>query len=417
MAATAVTNITTNLVFLLYQTPKELIANLDGASFPLNGISAANSQFFYKFVDYNGDTIYANPAFDSVPDYTTPDILGSAPTTWLTDTPVCPTNSDGSVVTGQYTLYVIQRDASGVVTDTFTQNFTCEFQYERPTINLEPTIQVFNPPTLSVVDLTNYVIADPLTSALVSPTTNSREWSLQYPGSTGLEPVTSTGSSVQTNYLESGYYCATMSTTMLFYKFSTSNSICQMRVREIFSSSNDDIYVPDTSLGAMYCCLKHAEARYYASIGTQNEPMAEKRYVLACSYKTLINTAIQHGSYNDIVTYINRMKEVSGCDDCNCDDNNAAIPLTGWGTQTLNGRIDETATGSTATFPLSAANAARLKNLSYEDGDFIVYDSGTIIGNTGAGSTYTHNENTGYGVFNYTPSAGSIITFIIIKTS
>jgi len=95
MANVAVTNINAGLSFILYLTPKQLVAEVVGNTFPLNGISAANSQFFFWFVDYNGDDIYKNPAFNTVPSYTTPDIIGSSPATWITGVPVCPVNSVG----------------------------------------------------------------------------------------------------------------------------------------------------------------------------------------------------------------------------------------------------------------------------------------------------------------------------------
>lgn len=410
MATNAVTNIPAQVS--VNDTNAQWIGIMPSSTtFPLNGISSTDSRFYFKMVDFNGDTVYANAAFDSTPSYATPDISGTS--AWATGAQVMPTSTAGAILKGVYTVYVLQRDNTQVVTDLFLQTFTFDYQYEQVTISIQKTVQLFNPPSISVTDVTTYLVADPQDGANVTPTI-ARSWNLYYPPSLQFSPVTSTSSTVQTYNVWSGNYEVALDVTLL-YTFDTNQAVNFLLIADLIEFTDDNIKIPNTNLNSLYCCIKHAEARYVESKGTEAANQAFWDWTAAMDYYGLINAAIQNGTYESVLDYIDSLKAAAQCnDDCECEDDTPTA-LTGWGTQNIVNRFDETASGATAIYPLTAVHAAILKNKSYTGGDFQVYDGGILITNTGSGSYFTFEPSTGYGTFNYTPSAGSIITFIILK--
>ncbi len=411
MATVAVTNIPAQT--WINNSNAQWVGNIPSSvTDPLNGIAISNSRWYFKMVDFNGDTVYQNSAFNSTPAYTTPDLSGIT-ATWLTSIPVMPTSSAGKIIKGLYTVYCIQRDQTQVVTDLFLQTFTFNFQYEPVTISVQTTIQLFNPPSISITDLTNYNLKDPQDGAWITPTL-ARAWSLYYPSSLERTKVTSTSISVQTNDVWSGSWEVALDSTLV-YTFDTSVAANFLLILDLVEYVNDDIRIPNTNLNSLYCCVKHAEDRYKQSIGTQAEAQNLSAFSTAMDYYTLIGAAIQNGVYANVMQYIEDLKEVAQCnDECDCNDDGPE-QLTGWGTQNITQKIEEIADGATAAFPTELADQAILKNKSYANNDFALFDSGTLIPSMGAGSTMTFNATTGICTLNYTPSNGSVITILIFK--
>lgn len=414
MADVAVTNIPSALTFLLDDT--QLVGIIETtAVYPLNGISQANSRFYFKITDLNGDIIYQNSAFNSTPDYTDPDILGASGTTWVNTPPTIPTTSDGEVVKGQYTVYLKQRDQSQVVTDIFTENYTVDYQYDSPVLTFEKSIQLFNPPQILVTDVTNYAIKDYLTGEQSNPILQTRAWNLYYPPSLQFSPITSTGVSVQAQNVWSGNYEVVLSTA-LRYLLSSSLSGCHLSIWQTLDLT-DAFGVPKTNENQFYCCLKTAENRYYSSIGTEAEMPNLVVFNTVSAYETLILTAIRNGSYDKVATYIERARKLANCDDdCECNDDDAPEQLTGWGTQVIPYDLTDVAPGGSAsTFPLTETDRNALKNKTLAD--FMVFDGELYVPTVSNAGSYitSFNSTSGTYTLNYVPTAGNIISTRVIK--
>lgn len=425
MATNTVTNIPMRAVFNVPLLQGQVV--IVSPTFPLNGIPAANSRFYFKILDFDGNTVYQNPAYDGTPDYADPDLLGTGLTTWLNPLIDIPTNSNTSstlgIVTGQYTVTVLQRDNTQVVTDLFTQSFTKSYDYVRPVQSVNVDIDIFTP-LLTLTDETNYTVTDPQSGSPLSPTNFSWNWKLFYPSVLELSPLTSTAIGLQTDVFYEGPHEWSLSAGTavqgLRYDYTTSDATCVFRVIDYIVSTGD-FKVDASSLCDLYCCLKAVESRYY-SVFQGNETAsvvadAMNTFQTCMAYNALINQAVKCGSYDDVEGYIEKIRFIAKCaDDCGCGEDGFPRQITGIGSPNITQRIEEVADGATNVFPTSTADKNKLKNKSFVNGNFIVFDEDSMIpSEIGSGSGLSFSTTTGECTLNYTPTAGNVLTFQIIK--
>lgn len=421
MATVSVTNISFRPQFNVILMLGNVVV-IDPTTFPLNGISAADSRFYFKITDFNGDTVYQNPAFDSVPDYTDPDLNGSALTTWLNDLIPLPVNSNNTVVTGLYTATVLQRDNTQAVTDLFTREITKTYDYVAPAQTINETIDIFQP-LLTLTDNTNYAVIDPQDNSSLLPLNFSWNWQLIYPQNIGT--ITSTSQFLQTAVFYEGIqqwsFSAGTELSGLRYDYKTSASDCFFRVLDYITSTGW-FEVPVSNLCDLYCCLKSVTDRYLqARAGNQSVAVLQslRNDMNDCmSIKLLINEAVVCGSYDEVEQYIEDIKAIAKCsDDCSCGEDGFPRQITGIGNPTITQKIEEIADGATTVFPTATNDKNKLKNKSFTDNNMAIFDETDMIPGfaSGGGALATFSASTGEFTLNYTPSAGSRITIPIYK--
>lgn len=416
MATQTVTNIPFSVQFFdltnfnTVTEPKVNATLTSGVTFPLNGISAANSRFYYKIVDFNGDTVYQNEAFDSTPVYSNPDVLGAAPTTWANANPEAPNDSNNNVLQGEYTFTVLQRDDSQGITDLFTRDVVFDFQYDRPDENVEKSVNIFTP-SIVLTDSTSYGVVNPLDDSVVNPSL-TRAWKFYYPSILDLSPVTGSGSSLTVYKFYPGHQEYKL-TVDAVYTYDMTSSIDEGVVTDSIVTT-DDIPIPK-DLCSLFCCVSEVEDRYWESRGTSAMPSAAADFNAVGAYMAMINSALLCGNTETVGTWMEHVQEIANCDDdCSCDDDGLPRQITGFGNPTITEKIEELADGSTTVFPTDVANQNILKNKDWDLGEIAISVEGVIVGKLG-NSTATFDSTTGKFTLNWTPSTGVNVTIQIFK--
>jgi len=418
MATNTVTNIPIAVTFYnltnLNKTtlPKVIGTVVSGVTFPLNGISAVNARFYFQIFDLNGDVVYKNEAFDSIPDYTNPDVLGTSTTTWVNTAPNAPTEVDNLVLKGVYTFTVLQRDESQGVTDLFTRTIEVDFQYDRPTVTVSPSINIFTP-SLVLTDQSSYIVTDGSTNDPVTPTI-TRAWKFYYPPQLDLTPLSGSSATFTTYIFYEGDQTWKL-TTSLRYTFSTTDSQDTFSVFDSLVTS-DVIEIPE-SLCDLFCCARAVEARFWASRGTTSQQAIAPQFYGITGYMSLICNALLCGNTDNVADWMTRAKEIANCnDDCDCgDDSGLPRQITGFGNPTITQKIEGVADGSTTVFPIDVEDKNKLVNKSWANGEIQFYLDGILLPSVGAGSTSSFNSATGEFTSSYTPGSGVSWTIQILK--
>ena len=417
MATNTVTNIPIiakfyNLTNVSPNTFPNVVGLINTVIFPLNGISAANSRFYFKIVDFNGDTVYQNEAFDGSPTYSNPDVLGANLDTWVNSAPLAPCDSNRNILKGIYTFTVIQRDESQSVTDLFTRTMSVDYNYDRPDVVVTPSINIFTP-SIVLTDVTTYNVIDGTTSNPITPTI-TRAWKFYYPSVLDINPITGTGSTFTTYIFYEGDQEWKLTST-LTYSFDTPEAQDSLLVLDTIVTT-DVIDIPD-SLCDLFCCATSVESRFWAAKGTAAQSAIATQFYGVGSYMSLISNALICGSTKNVSTWMSRAKEVANCDDeCDCG-NDSGLPrqITGFGNPTITSKIEGTTSGTSAIFPVDVADKNRLIGKSWTNGEIQLYIDGIMFAAVGSSSTATFSSTTGEFTTSFTPSSGLAWTIQILK--
>lgn len=291
----------------------------DIADYNAQGVGLNEITGVIKVVDPANNTHYNNTNF-SDPDID-PDVsLTSVKTILL------PTDANGNVLQGTYTITYTVRGSSGTISPAVdvSKTITHVLAYTSPTVKLTLTANCLKP-LMQSVDGTNYL------SGTTTPTI-TRAHKIIYPEALGKTSVTGVAATLETNVFftvkDSVLTHSSSLTSTLSYNFATN-----VFVTDSISGSKFVDVACDGELCDIYCCVKAEWDRYNDNKGT-NKIKAEghlANFHQMTGLMELIRTALECGKDTDISTFTQRIQDIGNCESgCGCDDG-TPILVTGLG--------------------------------------------------------------------------------------
>jgi len=329
-----------------------------------------------------------------------------------------PTDGDGNVVQGDYTIRLTYFDVSDTgLSNAFYRDYKFSLSYATPVHDIDISHSVINPIFFKSVDNTVY------TSNAVTPTI-TRDHRLYYPSAIGGYNQVST-KTLNTNLFYTGvsevYLRSTLSYTFTSgYYAQDSSTPVNYTLSDIITSRIDYTVSGVTSSCDFYCSMKEVYDNYYANkttnVGKANIYLAQ--YEEASLAWQMLTQSINCGKSVDMQTYVDRLNNILG-DSCNCSDSTSSTQVVGIGTVTNIERVysREATISPAASYTFTFADAvtgsststnAALIGLTYNK-DFIVL----IDGIADIGGSF--NSTTGLYTFGSTLSPNAIAQAIIIK--
>ena len=310
-------NINLETRFQLDTTPNKLFRFNDLTDYAgVYGIALTDVVGIFKEIkDPTGATVYSNTNFGS------PDIDHDSSTVF--NTVNLPTDSDGKVIRGNYTITYAVRVTGATDPGDYEKTYTFNFQYQEPDLKIEHEID-FLCSKFKSTDATDY------------PATTSNKVLTHT-----LKPPVGSGKPDQTVSTVDNLYSGLVTKTWV-----TDLSV------DLEVNQTDGLIVEDTITGTketevsdslkfceINCCIDSIMTEYQKLL--QNNIVEADRYFRstvsqAITYMFLYQNAIKCGQ-NDIAnSYYDNLLEVTGCDpDCTCSDSDEPTliePLCGPGT-------------------------------------------------------------------------------------
>ena len=360
----------------------------DSTNYALAGVTEALGTLK---ITVNGSVIY-----DNLEDYVAPDINTTNGTTRADTIPN--TNAiplpmlNGEVVTGSYKFeYYVEYDASGI-NDTEAE-ITMDVQYDKVTGSLTSEVNLLpTNPTMTTTDTTDYTVA------AIEPTI-VRALSLSPPSIAGLPLSTSTttAASLVLTTFSTGVWYSELNTTAT-YDFSTkvlttATNNYNTFTLNIIDNINKILEIPvegSTQLCEIFCCLSEWEEKLNDARTTPTEYLKLRSKSGEISYYlSLTQQAYACSVTTDINHYVNRIKDLTGCNgQCGCDNDTPTL-ISGVATSNaaLGNKIKFTTTGTTTNYTNLNFTG---KSFNDTQQDFIVTVDGMDDEGTFSESTYTY---------------------------
>ncbi len=322
-------------------------AYLGTYSIPNSGVKGC-----FRVTAPDSTVIYNNTNFSA------PDVNGATPL-WVKSIAI-PTNSDGSLVQGTYTVVYTARITDGSHTTYDVVNTaTYNFQYASPTVAITATVDCVSP-NFTTVDTTNYVV-NSLTPAI------TRTFTLTFPlgsGGTGT-PLTTSTTTISTGTFYQGPQTSTVSSLIVYTVAATGTyptfAITDTVVGYIVTQ------VDCTLLCSIHCCIRSLYQKMMNVKGV-NDVLFETYtadFNKVMSIYGLALSSIACGSPADVNAYYAEIEAITNCTaDCDCGESSSlVIGLGGVSNTTVvtSGGSPVTVTsnvvGSTTTYTVSLSSA------------------------------------------------------------
>lgn len=279
------------------------------------GIALTNAKGVFKIEGPSG-VIYNNTNFGA------PDIAANI--SLIFNTVSLPLDTDGEILTGNYTITYTVRIAGGIQPGDYIKMSTVYFCYEAPAGKVE----VANSVRLAKVtskDLTSYPISG------VMPTL-TRTHTLWYPSPLGLSPTVSSAAEIQLSYpnVYTGTYSGKIS-TVASYVF-TDGLIVDYLITAV-----DETIVDNKTLCDIYCGIKNLTNEMLTAKSTgdfgKSDRIQETLSLVSILF-TLYDDAITCGKEDDATNWLNQIITLAnitvGCG-CTGDEPTQVIPEGGGG--------------------------------------------------------------------------------------
>jgi len=303
---------------------KFLLSDVNGVDgiYVAASIPAAGVVGNYTITGPDGTVIYNNTSFAS------PDYDGSV--SYLTETVPTPKNADGTYVTGTYTIVQRTQITDGVApVYVLTYTGTYNFQYVRPVISIEQTVDCISP-LFTSTDTTTYSLTGQ------TAIDNTRIHSVIYPpGSAGDgSPIVGASTTITTSTFYNGPQTTTISSDVVWTFNTSSGSVGSFEVRDLLAGVKY-VTVDCSFICSISCCLRSLYNTKEGYRGTDNVQFA--RYsalfseVMAIVQLALVS--ISCGSANDVSDYLIKIQTIANCTDdcCGSDTPSLVVGLGGSG--------------------------------------------------------------------------------------
>ena len=383
-----------------YSTGNPVVLYDTAGSGSISGLTLNNCYFIIN-VDANTvklATTYANAVAGTAIDISS--ATGDFSLSYFSGTVSLPTDSDGELIQGQYTI-TVTLFSSGATGTQFERSQVINYIYDSPSTSLTSSYSVINPIFLKSIDSTNYTVDGVLPSI-------SRTFTLWYPNGNGSLVTTTDTLSTTGFYGGSPAAHNVALSSVLTYTYATAyysdntGSLVPWYVSDTVTGADVINVYSNTSGCDLYCCLKKFNQRVEAAKGTQNYENLKTDFLYASALKELIESAYDCNSSEDVNDIRSEFDRVTGCSgDCSgCGD--SVTQVIGIGTVPIQTRkyVD------TATSNITNATYTGLIGKSFTNGDFaIIVDGGDV--EYASGYTLSFNSITGTITFGNTIYSGT----------
>ncbi len=236
-----------------------------------------------------------------------------------------PTDSNGNVISGQYTFTYRVTDGAATVTNTTVIDAT----FSLPSGDLTGTVDLTpTSPKITVTDVTNYVVQN------VTPT-GTPEITLYYPADAGASPSVVNASILEVTTFYTGQQVAKLSSAKTWNYSSkvSSQTITSTTVGdsagtftlEIQDTVTDRIEIDvevNNNICSLYCCLNEFGEKLQASKSRPSEyaRLLDIAGTVAFYYQS-ISAAYDCSKTANVNLWVEEIRALVGCsDDCACDD-------------------------------------------------------------------------------------------------
>lgn len=218
------------------------------------------------------------------------------------------TDSDGEYLQGDYVItYTNEDDPAVNQTETFTVNYTA------PTVVITPSID-YVCSSLTSTDSTSYSIAG---GVLIDST---RTHTVSYPNATGLADVEDDTQIISISPIYSGEFTTEISTDVTWTVNSGQSN--QYSIGDVLTGTLSYEVDKEHTLCELRCCLKAAYDRWQNAKcnGNRRASQFEDDFIKVASISALAQNALNCGNTESISAYVAKAKDISDCDDCNCNE-------------------------------------------------------------------------------------------------
>ncbi len=334
----------------------------------------------FKVTAPSGVVIYNNTNFSS------PDVIGATPL-WLKSISI-PTNADGSLVVGTYSIVYTSRIDDGVHTPyDLVNNASYNFQYTRPTAVITQSVDCVSP-NFTTVDATDYTV-----NTIVPAMT--RAFNLEFPyGSAGqYSPLTTGTNTISTGVFYNGTQTTVLSTDLL-YTLTATGDFPTFTITDTVDGSKE-VLVDCTFICAIYCCIRSVEQRMQNAQGV-NQVLYEtylSQFTKVMGLVALAKLAIECGKSTEVNGYLDEIRTITECtSDCGCSGDEPSL-VVGLGGVSVHVVVDgggspvtvtSNTVGDTTTYTVSLeqafidiVNASYNTTITSDDSSVTITETGT----------------------------------------